>query len=110
MESSLNATVQLGATLIVAETNAVNKAFVAEADVKDSEYKKGDNLGNIAKKFDHIADLQEWNQLSSQNIALGKVLIVAKMKLPSIQPKPCRFIQKKGQCCSFHKTGNRLLR
>jgi hypothetical protein len=38
MESSLNATVQLGATLIV-ETNTVNKAsFVAEADVKDSEY------------------------------------------------------------------------
>jgi hypothetical protein len=38
MESSLNATVQLGATL-VAETNAVNKAIlVAEADVKDSEY------------------------------------------------------------------------
>jgi hypothetical protein len=34
----LNATVQLGATLIVAETNAVNKAIVAEADVKDSEY------------------------------------------------------------------------
>jgi hypothetical protein len=39
MESSLNATVQLGATLIVAETNTVNKAIlVAEADVKDSEY------------------------------------------------------------------------
>jgi membrane-bound lytic murein transglycosylase D len=54
MESSLNATVQLGATLIVAETNTVNKAIlVAEADVKDSEYtvQKGDNLGNIAKNL-----------------------------------------------------------
>jgi membrane-bound lytic murein transglycosylase D len=39
---------------------------------------KGDNLGNIAKNLTPIADLQEWNQLSSQNIALGKVLIVAK--------------------------------
>jgi hypothetical protein len=51
MESSLNATVQR--TLIVAETNTVNKAsLVAEADVKDSEYTvQGDNLGNIAKNL-----------------------------------------------------------
>jgi membrane-bound lytic murein transglycosylase D len=78
----LNATVQLGASLIVAETNTVNKtSVIADADVKDSEYtvQKGDNLGNIAKKFSvSLTDLKEWNQLLSQNVALGKVLIVAK--------------------------------
>ncbi|WP_339919304.1 LysM peptidoglycan-binding domain-containing protein [uncultured Flavobacterium sp.] len=77
-----NTTVQLGASLKVAETNTDNKTeLVAEAEMKDIEYtvQKGDNLGNIAKKFGaSLADLKEWNQLSDHNIVLGKVLVVAK--------------------------------
>ncbi|MEZ7506147.1 LysM peptidoglycan-binding domain-containing protein [Flavobacterium sp. Arc2] len=75
-------TVQLGTSLKVAETNTDPKTeLVAEAELKDIEYtvQKGDNLGNIAKKFGtSLADLKEWNQLSDYNIVLGKVLIVAK--------------------------------
>jgi hypothetical protein len=105
MESSLNATVQLGATLIVAETNAVNKAILAEADVKDSEYTvQREITWEYSEKFDTtIADLQKMESAIESNYRF-KVLIVAKMKLPSIQPSLCRFIQKKGQyCCSFTK-------
>jgi membrane-bound lytic murein transglycosylase D len=71
--------------------------LVAEAEIKtlNIQSKKEITLGNIAKNLALLADLKEWNQLSDQNIVLGKVLIVAKMKLPSIQPKLCRFIQKK---------------
>ncbi|TDE04903.1 LysM peptidoglycan-binding domain-containing protein [Flavobacterium hiemivividum] len=75
-------TVQLGASLMVAEviTNKKTEA-VAELERKDIEYtvKMGDNLGNIAKKFGaSVNDLKEWNQLSGNNVVLGKVLIVAK--------------------------------
>ena len=77
-----NTTVQLGASLKVAATNTDTKTeLVAEAEMKDIEYtvQKGDNLGNIAKKFGaSVADLKEWNQLSDHNIVLGKVLVVAK--------------------------------
>ncbi|MFH6992900.1 LysM peptidoglycan-binding domain-containing protein [Flavobacterium sp. FlaQc-48] len=39
----------------------------------------GDNLGSIAKKFGTtIADLKELNNLTSNNIGLGKTLVVAK--------------------------------
>jgi hypothetical protein len=54
MESSLNATVQLGATLIVAETNAVNKAILLQKQMLKTvsiQSQKGDNLGNIAKNL-----------------------------------------------------------
>lgn len=41
--------------------------------------KSGDNLGNIAKKFGiTLEDLKEWNGITSNNLALGKTLIVSK--------------------------------
>ncbi|MDI5889024.1 LysM peptidoglycan-binding domain-containing protein [Flavobacterium yafengii] len=40
---------------------------------------KGDNLGNIAKKYDvTVAEIQEWNHLSNDNVQLGASLQVAK--------------------------------
>ncbi|HEX9152468.1 MAG TPA: LysM peptidoglycan-binding domain-containing protein, partial [Flavobacterium sp.] len=51
---------------------------------KDIEYvvQKGDNLGNIAKKFGAaLTDLQQWNNLPDHNIALGATLIVAKNEI-----------------------------
>ncbi len=40
----------------------------------------GDNLGSIAKKFGTtIADLKELNNLTSNNIGLGKTLIISKL-------------------------------
>eukprot|EP01096_Ripella_sp_DP13-Kostka_P013650 TRINITY_DN5964_c0_g4_i1.p1 TRINITY_DN5964_c0_g4~~TRINITY_DN5964_c0_g4_i1.p1 ORF type:complete len:557 (-),score=-76.31 TRINITY_DN5964_c0_g4_i1:127-1797(-) len=60
---------------------------IASADDKDKnnaqgqEYvvAAGDNLGSIAKKFGTtIAELKELNSLTSNNIGLGKTLVVAK--------------------------------
>ncbi|WKL46675.1 LysM peptidoglycan-binding domain-containing protein [Flavobacterium pectinovorum] len=59
---------------------------VASADNNDKGGKNleyvvaaGDNLGSIAKKFNtSIADLKELNNLTSNNIGLGKSLIVGK--------------------------------
>ena len=61
---------------------------IASADDKDKnnaqpqEYvvAAGDNLGSIAKKFGTtIADLKELNDLTSNNIGLGKTLVVSKI-------------------------------
>jgi membrane-bound lytic murein transglycosylase D len=59
---------------------------IASAEVSDKreievEYvvKSGDNLGNIANKFGiTLAELKEWNSLTSNNLSLGKTLIVSK--------------------------------
>ncbi|KDN54092.1 LysM peptidoglycan-binding domain-containing protein [Flavobacterium seoulense] len=76
-------TIQVGTTLQIAEKEIEVKEAVAVAPVelKNIEYtvQKGDNLGNISKKFGTpISDLKEWNHLADNNIALGKTLIVAK--------------------------------
>lgn len=75
--------IQAGTSLQLSEKESENKEVVAATpELKNIEYtvQKGDNLGNIAKKFGSaIADLKEWNHLSdNNNIALGKTLIVAK--------------------------------
>ncbi|OXA79398.1 membrane-bound lytic murein transglycosylase D [Flavobacterium aquidurense] len=45
----------------------------------------GDNLGSIAKKFGTtIADLKELNNLASNNIGLGKTLVISKA-IPAIE-------------------------
>ena len=59
---------------------------IASAETSDKneievEYvvKSGDNLGSIAKKFGiTLLELKEWNSLTSNNLALGKALIVSK--------------------------------
>ncbi|WP_163401280.1 LysM peptidoglycan-binding domain-containing protein [Flavobacterium fluviatile] len=63
-----------------AET-VIATAETAEKNEIEVEYvvKSGDNLGSIAKKFGvTLADLKEWNKLSTNNLALGKSLIVSK--------------------------------
>jgi membrane-bound lytic murein transglycosylase D len=78
----LSTTIPIGASLKVAEINADAKAgLLAETESKEVKYtvQKGDNLGKIAKKFGaSLAELNEWNQLSNQNVVLGKVLIVSR--------------------------------
>jgi membrane-bound lytic murein transglycosylase D len=82
---------KLGASLQVSnipvETNEAIVATVATPvapELRDISYevKKGDNLGSIAKKFgSSITDLKNWNNLHSNNLASGNVLIVAKNEL-----------------------------
>ncbi|PXY39980.1 lytic transglycosylase [Flavobacterium cheongpyeongense] len=60
---------------------AVASAEISDKNEIEVEYivKNGDNLGSIAKKFDiTLSELKEWNNLTTNNLALGKVLIVSK--------------------------------
>lgn len=80
-----NASIQLGTSLQVGkkEENAREELAVAPK-MENVEYivKKGDNLGSIAKKYgSSVDDLKQWNNLSDNNIALGKSLIVAKSEM-----------------------------
>jgi membrane-bound lytic murein transglycosylase D len=57
---------------------------VVVPELKDIQYevKKGDNLGGIAKKFgSSLTDLRQWNNLHSNNLTVGNVLIVAKNEM-----------------------------
>jgi membrane-bound lytic murein transglycosylase D len=82
--------VQLGSSLQVVK-NATNKEEVAVVpERKDIQYvvQKGDNLGNIAKKFGaSLDDLKQWNNLVSNSIALGSTLIVAKNEIAIVTNK-----------------------
>ena len=84
--NNLNGTIiKAGTSLKIAEKEVEAKEVAVVApELKNIEYtvQKGDNLGNISKKFGTaIADLKEWNHLSDNTIALGKTLIVAKNEI-----------------------------
>ena len=84
-------TIQLGKSLQVKAIEEDIKEAVAvvpvtepAVELKDINYTvaKGDNLSAISRKFGTaIADLKEWNNLSSQNITVGSSLIVAKNEI-----------------------------
>ncbi|PWA11588.1 LysM peptidoglycan-binding domain-containing protein [Flavobacterium laiguense] len=81
--------VKLGVSLQVVVPVLENSAAVAVAApvLKDIQYEvqKGDNLGNIAKKFGtSLADLRQWNNLQNNNLAVGNILIVAKNEVAII--------------------------
>lgn len=77
-----NDNVQLGASLQVVKKASDSREELASApERKNIEYVvlKGDNLGNIAKKFGaSLADLKQWNNLPDNTIGIGATLIVAK--------------------------------
>jgi membrane-bound lytic murein transglycosylase D len=86
----------------------VNKeeALASNPERKDIEYvvQKGDNLGNIAKKFGAtLTDLQQWNNLSDHNIALGATLIVAKNEIAITTDKASSSSFKKKNIASVSK-------
>jgi membrane-bound lytic murein transglycosylase D len=85
-----NNNVQLGATLQVAKIPTVKEETAVAPERKDIQYivQKGDNLGNIAKKFGaSLDDLKQWNNLVSNSIALGSTLIVAKNEIAIVTNK-----------------------
>ncbi|MTH17908.1 lytic transglycosylase domain-containing protein [Flavobacterium sp. LC2016-01] len=48
---------------------------IIDTDMQLYKVQKGDNLGAIAEKYDvNIADLKKWNNLKSNNVALGRTL------------------------------------
>jgi len=86
-----NASIQLGMSLQVAKIETNDKEIIAATTkIENIEYivKKGDNLGNIAKKFgSSLDDLKLWNNLQDNKIAIGNSLIVAKNEV-TIESKP----------------------
>ena len=81
----VSSSIQLGMSLQVSKIEEAAKEEIASnTKVENVEYivKKGDNLGNIAKKFgSKVDDLKLWNNLSDATIAVGSSLIVAKSEV-----------------------------
>ena len=77
--------VQLGFQLKIANENGItDEQVVAKKEFKTQEYVvlKGDNIGNIAKKYKVSADdIKSWNNLVDNNIKLGSTLIVSKTEI-----------------------------
>jgi len=84
-----NGNIALGLKLKLAtenENETINSdtEVASKTEFKTQEYVvlKGDNLGNIAKKYKVSADdLKLWNNLTDNNIQLGSTLIVAKTEI-----------------------------
>ncbi|MGG7035888.1 MAG: LysM peptidoglycan-binding domain-containing protein [Flavobacterium sp.] len=74
-------------TVIASTENKLKK----EKSIKDSQFytvKKGDNLAEIAKKYDvSISELKDWNNLPSDKVAYGRKLRIAKPTVVSETPK-----------------------
>lgn len=100
--------VQIGTSLQVSKELEESKEELASAtEIENVEYivKKGDNLGNIAKKFgSSLSDLKEWNNLADNNIVLGNTLIVAKNEVPIISKSNEETFRKKDDLASATKT------
>lgn len=102
-----SASIQLGTSLQVATNETDDKEELASTPkLENIEYvvKKGDNLGNIAKKFGaSLADIKQWNNLSDHNIALGSTLIVAKNEVAIINKTSVNTFKKKGNLATVSK-------
>ena len=76
--------ISLGASLQVVKNPIHNEVIAEPVERKDIAYsvQKGDNLGSIAKKFGaSVEDLKQWNNLTTNAIAIGNSLIVAKNEI-----------------------------
>ena len=95
--------IQLGMSLKVSKNEElVSQEVAPKTTIEKVEYivKKGDNLGNIAKKFDStIENLKLWNNIQDNHIALGSTLIVAQSEEP-IEVKSKNTFQKKENIAS----------
>jgi membrane-bound lytic murein transglycosylase D len=77
--------VQLGFQLKIAnETENLEEQVAVKKEYKTQEYVvlKGDNIGNIAKKYKVSSDdIKLWNNLVDNNIQLGSTIIVSKTEI-----------------------------
>ena len=81
--STIAANLKPGMSLQVAATSIVVQETPKPA-LKDITYvvQKGDNLGNIAKKFGtDLSCLLEWNSITKSKVTTGSTLIVAKNEI-----------------------------
>ncbi|MBQ0909819.1 LysM peptidoglycan-binding domain-containing protein [Flavobacterium sp. F-328] len=81
----------------IRETNHVVAASASSKNVKDDKeattsseaiyvVQKGDNLGNIAKKYNvSVADIQSWNGLTTDAVQIGATIQIAKLEVDTKQ-------------------------
>lgn len=77
-------TVKVGTQIIISNKSLSDKdnSVAVETKTKEHTIQKGDNLGQIAKKYNtSIEKLREWNSIEGNNIQLGATLIVAKTEV-----------------------------
>ena len=102
-----NASIQLGMSLQIADKAVNSNVEIASmTKTENVEYivKKGDNLGNIAKKFgSSLDDLKQWNNLQDNTIAIGNSLIVAKSEVEIAKPETPESFKKKENLASVSK-------
>jgi membrane-bound lytic murein transglycosylase D len=102
-----NASIQLGMSLQVADKEVNSNVEIASVTKTENvEYivKKGDNLGNIAKKFGStLDDLKQWNNLHDNIIAIGTSLIVAKSEVEIVKAETPETFKKKENLASVSK-------
>ncbi|QBN19219.1 LysM peptidoglycan-binding domain-containing protein [Flavobacterium nackdongense] len=105
-----SASIQLGMSLQVSKiVEAPKEEIAANTKTENVEYivKKGDNLGNIAKKFGStLEDLKLWNNLNDNNIVLGASLIVAKSEVAIEKDLVASTFSKKENLVSVSKSKN----
>jgi len=105
-----SASIQLGMSLQVSKIEEIVKTEIASnTKIENVEYivKKGDNLGNIAKKFGStLDDLKLWNNLADNNIALGSSLIVAKSEVAAVNEPTTKPFNRKESLASASKSKN----
>lgn len=101
---------KINATDVEQKTTAVAKANTIKDTIKTSiasfyVVQKGDNLSAIAKKFNTtVADIQEWNKLSSTNVSLGASLQV--VKNPTKNEEVAESVERKDIAYSVQKGDN----
>ena len=108
-----NASIRLGTSLQVSKKEENTREELAVTPkMENVEYivKKGDNLGTIAKKYgSSVDDLKLWNNLSGNNIALGKSLIVAKSEMAVESKAVAETYKKNGASSSRSKNYDYLV-
>jgi membrane-bound lytic murein transglycosylase D len=85
--------VQSGSKLALVNKATAQVAEEPNTETKIVEYKvkKGDYLGNIAKKYNvTAAEIKEWNDMDDNNVKFGQTLIVSKKELAVNEVKPSK--------------------
>ncbi len=91
-----DANIKLGSKLSLIHQDDEENNDVAEqsspvTETKTVEYvvKSGDNLGNIAKKYNvSISDLKDWNNIEDNTVKIGDKMIVSKKLIVVANSKP----------------------
>ena len=68
--------------LVNKQETEVSEEPKTEIKIVEHKVKKGDYLGNIAKRYNvTTAEIKEWNDMEDNNVKLGQTLIVSKKEV-----------------------------